>query len=125
MSNNNIKNMSDYTKVSPKQIHTKSQYDTRKPYNSGGGGSDMTEYATKQELKNTETKINGKIDTLESNLNGKIDTLESNLNGKFNVIDEKFNTQNSKFDNLSSTIKWFGSILSAITVAILVKFLLG
>ena len=98
MSNNNIKNMSDYTKVSPKQIHTKSQYDTRKPYNSGGGGSDMTEYATKQELKNTETKINGKIDTLESNLNGKIDTLESNLNGKFNVIDEKFNTQNSKFD---------------------------
>lgn len=101
--------------------HSKSYNVKIKPDNSGGGGSDMTEYATKQELKNTETKINGKIDTLEAN-----------LNGRFNVIDEKFNTQNSKFDtqnskldNLNSTIKWVGGILSAIIGAILVKFLLG
>lgn len=94
--------------------HSKSYNVKIKPDNSGGGGSDMTEYATKQELKNTETKINGKIDTLEAN-----------LNGRFNVIDEKFDTQNSKLDNLNSTIKWVGGILSAIIGAILVKFLLG
>lgn len=64
---------------------------------------------------------------LKSNNKGLSEESDKNKKnyGRFNVIDEKFNTQNSKLDNLNSTIKWVGGILSAIIGAILVKFLLG
>lgn len=61
------------------------------PDNPEGGDGNMTErYATKDELKTLETKIDGQFNTLSARHEGRFDALDE----KFNTMDERFKTLN-------------------------------
>lgn len=76
--------------------------DIIKPEDNNFGGKNMdNQYATKEELK-----------TLEAKIDGKFDTLNATVQGGFARMDEKFNTQDAKIDSKLeklklSQIKWF------------------
>lgn len=79
-----------------------------------GGGSGMDKYATKEELRNLETKIDGQFNTLNAKLDGQFKNTET----QFKNIDAQFKHVNSK-------LNWLFGIIGAVIIAGLSKFFFG
>lgn len=111
----NLYDMADYSSslVSHDKMNT----------NGNGGGRNMDDrYATKQELKILETKIDGQFNTL----NAKLD-------GQFKLNDKDFKDQKEQISDLKNQLKtamtWFlgilGSVIGALILAGLKKVFIG
>lgn len=106
----------NFNDSSPIDISQISQHDIikQRDNNGNGGGSDMDKYATKEELKTLETKIDGQFNTLDA----KID-------GYFKNIDTQFKNADNQFKQVNSKLNWLFGIIAAVIIAGLSKLFFG
>jgi len=72
----------------------------------------MDKYATKEELKTLEAKIDGQFNTLDAHLDGhfnlideRFKSIDSKLDANHKIQDEHFKSINEKFNSLPDKIK--------------------
>lgn len=108
--NNKVIPFTDYKTIAPADMDSFSSGTIRKTNeissnHGNGGGSDMDKYATKEELKTLETKIDGQFNALNAKLDGNFGL----MNEKFSSINDKIidnrKFQDEKFTSLPEQIK--------------------
>lgn len=92
--------------------------DTIKPAGQNNGNGDGTmddRFATKEELKTLETKMDGRFDTMMAKMDGQFNTMNARMDGKFETLNqsilsigqsttEKIATVNQSVDNLKESV---------------------
>jgi|GEM_PF-2654483 len=74
----------------------------------------FSNFATKNDVKNEVTRLEGKIDRVEGRLNSKIDNVEERLNSKIDNVEARLS---AKIDSaVSSLLKFIIPILGGQTV---------
>lgn len=108
--NNKVISFTDYKTIAPADMDSFNSGTIRKTNevssNYGNGdGSDMDKYATKEELRTLETKIDGQFNALNAKLDGNFGL----MNEKFSSINDKIidnrKFQDEKFTSLPEQIK--------------------
>lgn len=117
--NNKVIPFTDYKTIAPADMDSFSSGTIRKTNeissnHGNGGGSGMDKYATKEELKTLETKIDGQFNTL----NAKLD-------GYFKNIDTQFKNTDNQFKQVNSKLNWLFGIIAAVIIAGITKFFFG
>lgn len=117
--NNKVIPFTDYKTIAPQDMDsfdsdTMKKSDSTYHSNHSGGGSDMDKYATKEELKTLETKIDGQFNTL----NAKLD-------GYFKNIDTQFKNTDNQFKQVNSKLNWLFGIIAAVIIAGISKLFFG
>lgn len=119
MSNGKVIQLKNFTSIAPQDMDSFDSDTIRKTNEvssnyGNGGGSDMDKYATKEELK-----------TLEAKIDGQFNTLNAKLDGYFKNIDTQFKNTDNQFKQVNSKLNWLFGIIAAVIIAGITKFFFG